>query len=67
MIEFKDPFQQDTILTILPIQFNKTVQFAVNSKYKYIAVWNLRTAKAVLNELQEVITTLEEINHDKKI
>ena len=62
LIDFKDPFQQDTIVTVLPIEFNKTIQFAVNSKYKYIAVWDLRTAKRILEELQNSIQILEGTN-----
>ncbi len=60
MIEFKDPFGQDTIITILPVPFNKTVQLAVNSKYKYIAVWNLPIARKILEELGAAIQILEE-------
>lgn len=62
LIHFKDPFQQETIVTVLPIEFNKTIQFAVNSKYKYVAVWDLGTAKCILKELQNSIQTLEETN-----
>lgn len=66
MIKFKDPFGQETILTILPIPFNKTVQLAVNSKYKYVAVWDISVAKEILTELEKAIQTLEG-SHDKKI
>lgn len=60
MIQFNDPFGQETILTILPVSFNKTVQFSVNSKYKYIAVWDINVAKKVLCELEKSIQILEE-------
>lgn len=60
MIEFKDPFGQETILTILPVPFNKTVQLAVNSKYKYVAVWDINIAKKILAELEKSIQILEE-------
>ena len=66
MIEYKDSFQQETIITVLPIKFNKTVQFSVNSKYKYIAVWNINIAKKILQELETTIQTLEK-NNDKEI
>lgn len=62
MIEFKDCFGQETIVTILPVPFNKTIQLAVNSKYKYIAVWELPVARKVLAELQQAITNLEKEN-----
>ena len=65
MINFTDPFGQETILTILPIEFNKTVQLAINSKYKYIAVWDLQTAKAILQQLSTTITILEESDAEK--
>jgi len=60
MIHFNDPFGQETIVTVLPIDFNDTVQFSVNSKYKYIAVWDLRTAKQVYDELGKAILKIEE-------
>ncbi len=66
MIEFKDPFGQDTILTILPVPFNRTVQLAVNSKYKYVAVWDITVAKKVLAQLERSIQILEASN-DKEI
>ena len=65
MIEFKDPFGQETILPVLPIPFNKTIQLAVNSKYKYVAVWDLNTAKKILSDLEKSIQILEEGNGGK--
>lgn len=62
MIEFLDPFGQETIITILPIDFSKRVHFAVNSKYKYIASWDIDTARQILQELEKSIKTLEEKN-----
>lgn len=66
MIEFKDPFGNETIITILPVPFNMTVQLAVNSKYKYVAVYDIHTAKKMLTELTSAIAILER-KDDKEI
>lgn len=66
MIEFKDPFGRETSITILPVPFNGKIHFAVDSKYKYVAVWDVQTAKKILMYLEGAITSLEEREDNAK-
>lgn len=59
MIKYTDSFGNETEITVLPVKFNNMVHFAVNSKYRFIAAWDIITAKQILESLQKAIIELK--------
>ncbi len=61
MIEFTDPFGRITILETLISTHNKRVGFVIRKERQSLyESWDLKTVKALVDDLQTTIRILEE-------